>query len=362
MPGAPGSGTQFVWPNRDLNGSAGGFCDRGETDGTGHIALRWQHSFQPGDTQFAFVDPATNTQAGSYDRGTVLLLVGQASGFMGTNCLGAECDNNYVVLDPIGNELYASPFDRKSGRSQANDPTGGMVRASFPASSDFLQSANPVLDAIDAAGKIRWTRTLPDPLRVGVDEPGLIGVDRKGDVLAIWPSDARYGKGTFAGQWFDHDGNPGPVFQVMLPAGTSPNALFERVGDGLFLAGGAAGQPSWLGQFDARATALTPPPGWLAARPGKTLHMVHGGAGYAVLPQDAQQSANCEQQVEVISPSGQSCGTATFSFGGGSCTTGTIAVGYDGTVVQQGPRERETCSAADHVCTCTYRYWPGFFR
>ena len=39
-----------------------------------------------------------------------------------------------------------------------------------------------------------------------------------------------------------------------------------------------------------------------------------------------------------------------------------IVVGYDGTVVQQAPRERETCSAADHVCTCTYRYWPGFFR
>ena len=38
--------------------------------------------------------------------------------------------------------------------------------------------------------------------------------------------------------------------------------------------------------------------------------------------------------------------------------TGTIIVGYDGTVVQQGPRERETCSAADHICTCAYRYWP----
>lgn len=48
--------------------------------------------------------------------------------------------------------------------------------------------------------------------------------------------------------------------------------------------------------------------------------------------------------------------------GGGACATKSIVVGYDGTVVQQGPRERETCTAADHVCTCTYRYWPGFFR
>jgi len=89
--------------------------------------------------------------------------------------------------------------------------------------------------------------------------------------------------------------------------------------------------------------------------------MVHGGKGYAVLPRP-EDSASCEQRIEVISPSGQVCGSATFSLGGGACKTGTIIVGYDGTVVQQGPREREICSANDHVCTCAYRYWPGFFR
>ena len=41
-----------------------------------------------------------------------------------------------------------------------------------------------------------------------------------------------------------------------------------------------------------------------------------------------------------------------------------IVVGYDGTVVQQVPFEREasSCTAADHICNCTYRFWPGFFR
>ena len=106
---------------------------------------------------------------------------------------------------------------------------------------------------------------------------------------------------------------------------------------------------------------MSPPPAWFAARPGKSLHMVHGGKGYAVMPAP-ENSASCEQQIEVISPSGQVCGSATFSIGGGACTTGTIIVGYDGTVVQQGPRERETCSANDHICTCAYRYWPGYFR
>jgi hypothetical protein len=66
----------------------------------------------------------------------------------------------------------------------------------------------------------------------------------------------------------------------------------------------------------------------------------------------------------VVSPSGQSCGTARFAIGGGACTTSSIVIGYDGTVVQQLPFEREasSCTAADHQCNCTYRYWPGFFR
>src|SRR5207244_7077698 len=119
---------------------------------------------------------------------------------------------------------------------------------------------------------------------------------------------------------------------------TFPNRLFERVGSGLFLRGGKG----WLGQFDAGSTTMTPVPSWLEMRPFTTLHMVHGGRGYAVMPFDLQDSASCEQTIEVFSPSGQSCGSATFTVGGGGCRTGGITVGYDGTVVQQLPRERES--------------------
>src|SRR5258708_101995 len=74
--------------------------------------------------------------------------------------------------------------------------------------------------------------------------------------------------------------------------------------------------------------------------------MIHGGKGYAVLP-EPENSSSCEQQIEVISPSGQVCGSATFSIGGGACTTGTIIVGYDGTVVQRGPaRPASWCDSA----------------
>jgi hypothetical protein len=358
--GDPGTGTQFVWQNRDLNASSGGgFCDVGQTDGTGHLALRWQHSYQPTETAYAFVDPATNTQAGSYDRGVRLSLIPQASGFMGTNCFGAECDNNYVVVDPIGNELFSSPVDSVYARVQANDPTGGIIRGHFVGRPAEGSNATFLIDAIDASGSVRWSRPLGRQLKASFNS--ILGVDRKGNVLVLWIGDGQ--SDSWAGEWFDHAGNPGPVFEA--PPSRSVNtfdALYERVGDGLFLSAFVSGNRVWLGQFDPLATAMTPPPAWLAARPGTTLHMVHGGAGYAMLPPERQQSATCDQQIEVVSPSGQSCGTATFSSGGNACTTGRIGVGYDGTVVQQGPPEHESCRANDHICTCTYRYWPGFFR
>ena len=350
-PGAPGMATEFRWMNRDLNNNSGGSCFPAETDGTGHIAVSWQNPFQPHDSRFAFVDPASASEAGSY-RAVGMLLIGQASGFMGGQCGGTICAENYVVLDPVGKELFQSPFGH-GNNVQANDPTGGMIHVRF---SESGEGTTMLLDAIDPSGAIRWTRPLPDVFGPQDSKAMRLGVDRQGNVLALWSSAPRYGAGTWAGQWFDHAGTPGSVFQA-LSAGVLPDKLYERVGDGLFLSGSSG----WLGQFDAQATSMSPPPPWLAARPRKNLHMVHGGKGYAVLPMP-ESSAPCDQQVEVISPSGQVCGSSTFSMGGAACTTSSIIVGYDGTVVQQGPRERESCTANDHICTCTYRYWPGFFR
>ncbi len=94
VPGTPGAPSEFRWMNRDLNSTSGGYCGRGETDGTGHIALSWQDPWQPHDSKYAFLDPATGSQVGSYDKGTRLVLIGQASGFMGGTCAGSICAEN----------------------------------------------------------------------------------------------------------------------------------------------------------------------------------------------------------------------------------------------------------------------------
>jgi len=215
-PGAPGMATEFRWMNRDLNNNSGGSCFPAETDGTGHIAVSWQNPFQPHDSRFAFVDPASASEAGSY-MAVGMLLIGQASGFMGGQCGGTICAENYVVLDPVGKELFQSPFGH-GNNVQANDPTGGMIHVRF---SESGEGTTMLLDAIDPSGAIRWTRPLPDVFGPQDSKAMRLGVDRQGNVLALWSSAPRYGAGTWAGQWFDHAGTPGSARASFRTSSTS---------------------------------------------------------------------------------------------------------------------------------------------
>jgi hypothetical protein len=108
---------------------------------------------------------------------------------------------------------------------------------------------------IDASGSIRWTRRIPDVLPYsGFTPHATVGVDRKGNVLAIWSR-----SGENRGQWFDHDGNAGPVFVTTT---NSVGELVDRAGDGLFVHGGVPGvsKPVWIGQFEPLATTMSDPP------------------------------------------------------------------------------------------------------
>jgi hypothetical protein len=349
IPGTPGGFLPLQLTSQDL---VTGSCQPGESDGTGHIALSWQDNFQPHDTHYTFFEPAHGANVGSYT-GISLPLIGQFTGFMGAECRGANCQQDVVVLGPTGTQLFMSPTGGRSNGLQANNPAGGIVHArlqSTPAGDLVL------LDSVDPTGAVRWTQALPDPFAAGNQGFVRIGVDRAGNTLALWESTARFGAGTWAGEWFDPTGVRGPVF--LATTGVTPDRLFERVGSGLFLTDGS----TWIGEFDALGTTLAPPPAWLVARPNTLLHMVRNGTGYAVLPKPGA-SAVCQQSVEVLAPSGESCGAAVFPVDGAACTTSSITVGYEGTVVQQLPREREAaCTAAGHSCNCTWHAWSGFFH
>jgi hypothetical protein len=109
--------------------------------------------------------------------------------------------------------------------------------------------------------------------------------------------------------------------------------LTVNLGSGLFIATGGR----WTLQIDSLSTKPNPAPRWLASRPVREMRMVHGGRGYAILPpaSDPRVTGDCVQSIEVVAPSGKSCGTSTFRAASGSCQTIGIRVGYDGTVASE---------------------------
>jgi hypothetical protein len=121
------------------------------------------------------------------------------------------CQEDYVVLDPAGKELYKSPSGGTGNNLNVNDPTGGMIHVRF---SESGAGTTMLLDAIDAAGNIRWTRALPDVFGKGDSRAMRVGLDRQGKVLTVWSSERRYGTNAWAGQWFDPAGTPGAVFHA----------------------------------------------------------------------------------------------------------------------------------------------------
>jgi hypothetical protein len=83
---------------------------------------------------------------------------------------------------------------------------------------------------------------------------------------------------------------------------------------------------------------------------------------YALLPWSADVSS-CHQQLEILALSGASCGKIDFPIDDQPCRTKDLRLGFDGTVMQTLPANREKNDPpGSAVFTCTLRYWPGALR
>jgi hypothetical protein len=361
-PATPSTPVNLQLTNQDIDG---GECDPAETDGTSHVGVKHQDNGVAKATNFTFFavsDGGTDGGTASADAGTPVgtyqatnsTLLGQKSGFMGADCSGPTCQQDVFVLDPTGKQLFKSQTNGNSNNVQANNPTGGIVHARLQAA--MPAGNNVVIDSVDTAGSVRWSKMLPDLFPVGGENNVRLGVDRAGNTLALWQVAGRFGNGSWAGQWFDASGNAGQIF-LAIQGPATPAALYERIDTGLFVTDGT----NWLGQFDSMATSLAPAPSWLMGKPKTVVRPVHNGSAYGVVP-NAGVTGPCTQPVEVVLANGQSCGTASFGVDTGSCTTNSIIVGIDGTVVQQLPRDREAPCSPGAPCNCTWRAWPQFFK
>jgi len=313
-------------------------CSAGLTDGGGTLASGTINVLQPENGRLEFLGPS-GAVLSSYGT-TNGFVTGQLSGFEGQVWSGP--DTWMLTGWDSSGRPRASTGARQQLQYITEDPRGGMVVYGIPQG----------IESYDERLNLRWRVKVPASAA-----PAAFAVDRAGWTLALFDGDPSRAPKSMIGMWIDPAGKAGRVFQVLGPQSDFPHnggfSLAQRVVSGLFL-----GQGGWLGQLDSGSTTLAPAPDWLRARPNTTLHMVHGGTGYAVM----QTAINaCSHTVEVLAPSGVRCGTATFTADASSCAFNRATVGYDGTAVLTFNEANDQCASAGR-CTCSWQWWPGFFR
>ena len=188
-----------------------------------------------------------------------------------------------------------------------------------------------------------------------------LGVDRTGQVLLLFDGAGRFAGASVAGLWITHEGQRGSIFSAIdRKFADTILVVAPRVGSGLFVQERSPLGGNWVRQIDSLATSGAPPPSWLAERGGWVVHFAHNGTTYAMTPRsdvDSSPGPNC--RLDVIAASGKTCGTVTFTDPSGSCESGNLEVGYDGTLVQL---LASSTSGCHRDCACTWRWWSGYLH
>jgi hypothetical protein len=313
------------------------------SDGSGVVALIERSGTNiPTDTTLWLYDQS-GTQLGSYHGGDTQVTE-QLFGFMVSD-VGGDLDGRGKVsaVDEHGNVTASTGLvHRIFGISPY--AFGGVVAVGFDTG-----GSPTTVTWFDEAVTSRWQSSLPTSQSV-------FGVgDRAGNTLVMLQR-APPGSGNMDGIWIDRDGNVGSEFDAGNYAGTI--ALSPRVGNGVFLAANG----TWTAQFDPFG-GPTPAPEWLASRPaGTRLHMARNGRAYAVIPPAVNAMGACSTTIDIVAPSGKSCGTAEFPSpptDGGGCQS-TMWVGYDGTAVQE--IASTALAPGFNGVMSRFRWWTGYFH
>ncbi|MGE5047214.1 MAG: hypothetical protein ACM3PC_01495 [Deltaproteobacteria bacterium] len=309
----------------------------------GVLALQTQNVLSPQDGVVHFVAP-DGTLRGSSPPGTNTLLLGRLTAFEGAAFTGQGESFAFAIQswDDRGNLVSMGP-SRPGFLSIVEDPLGGIAV--------LVHDSSPAVENYDEQGNLRWRVNLSRDLTA----VGGFAVDRAGNTFVM--ADSTRSDKSVVAQWIDHDGVAGPAFQLLGPQSEFNHIQGEvivRVGSGLFVHA-----DQWW-QLESMSTTLLPAPKWLLDAAGSRLaiQMVRNGRAYGII--SLASGPDCASTVEVVTPSGKSCGKATFNAGPGGCFSASAGIGYDGTFVQRVPPPANRCTG--DTCTCTWHWWTGFFR
>ncbi len=229
-------------------------------------------------------------------------------------------------------------------------PAGGSVLMIGTAFWD----PQPSLVWMSAAGEQRAEQQMPGRV-------GLVAVSSTGAALV-------FGAQSGLARWYDANGAPmtdwfavafGPPNVVPPPTALADGSIVFGVGTGLPTARLAQG-----------STQLQPLPDWVASRAaaagtafaqlGAALAVVRGGAANAFAIVKSGTGEPCVVHVEVLTPSGESCGTTELR---AAEACGSVGFGFDGTVFATASALDPTPGpSGDGGGTCQWHWWSGLLR
>jgi hypothetical protein len=339
-----------------------GGCFDASGDGAGFMALRNDDSH--GFPAWELFSPAPARTGRFGVRGGNLWQ--QPSGFIAW-VKASFIQANVIHVDPTG--------DNSGGRQPVGfdgsdpwlwpNPQGGLAVAGKLIKPGRDPKASSQIWMFDANGDSRGD---PRPLGSSGAIFGL-GVDLLGRALVVYDG----GSGNVDAQWFSPDGAPlTDVFRILSAFVAGPATWFEMaplLGGGLALRRMDASRPGlltglhtkWLLTLSSGAASAQAAPDWLTSRPDTSLQPARNFRAYAILPMGAQGTA-CSQRLELLAPTGASCGAFDFPIAAGSCDTRDLRLGVDGTVLQKLPCEFESRVGDAGSRSNTLRFWPAALR
>lgn len=334
---------------------AGWACIGGTSDGTGAVAVgardasgatSWQAYAADGSARslFAVSPPLLSEPSGWH---AVASSGPQGAEAPQVQVLAVAPDGAVTRREAVSPDPTRAVYVRWN---LAGDPSGGSFVALRSSALAGNHWSSVEAQRLDASGAPAWPGGAEVRTVDSASEPLFLagGVSARGEALVLSQRSA-----SLDVSWLD------PRTGAAIPGSSAERAeAFSGVtGDGIapalelhpLLDGSIAvrSDGTFRRAYGRLATRSSPLPAWLGERARFTFRFTRGDAGYAAFPPAGEASADCSQRVELLSPGGRLCGRVVLREGGGSCTTGVVDQGWDGTVVQQSGRD-----------ACVHRAWP----
>lgn len=333
-------------------------CQEATSGPGGEVALGFLSGAGGGSVIYQLFGPAGGTAVGNLSQVDPLPVGAELLGGFHAAASGWQG----IVHDPFPPQNVrtwdasgATVADRKAELAFALGPDAGdgsavLAQAWRPPPASEGPTGPALLERFDASGALTSVVAL-DRAIPGTVGGQLVAVAEGGHALVVLAK--ANAPGVFEARWFDPSGAALTGWFDVGPVDGSPRLATAHplIGGGLALAVDAPTPRTWAFVFSDGVARADPAPTWLTSRLNVHLFTVRGGKAYA-----ATRSAT---SLEILAPSGLSCGEIPLPSKDAQHPANRIDVGQDGTILQSYVDVSGTRGKGIH---CGWRWWSAALR